>query len=651
MTQQRHKLTLSHEADVEAKEAALALDKENHIAQYTGLTAKVVSFIAICFSIFQIYTGLFGVLDAQLQRAVHLGFGLVLIYLLYPTRKEWLMRPMVHPLDALLALLGGLTPGYLIFQYHELVLRAGNFNAVDIAIGALGVLLVIEAARRVVGIPMVTVVLFFIAYAFLGPYIPGILGHRGVTWEQLVSHLFFTTEGIFGIPLGVSSTFIFLFILFGAYLESTGLGHFFIDLANAVAGWARGGPAKVAVLSSGLMGTVSGSSVANVAGTGSFTIPMMKRLGYDKNFAGAVEAASSTGGQLMPPIMGAAAFLMAEFVNVPYMDVVKAATIPAILYFLGIWLGVHFEARRKNLQGVPRKELPKALSIFKERGHLALPLIVIIYLLVTGYTPMRAALVGIFLSVATAMLRANTRLTGSQILQGLIDGAKGTLSVLAACAAAGIIIGVVTKTGVGLKMASALLEISGGNVLLILVFTMLTSIVLGMGVPTTANYVITSTIAAPAIVDNLHVPVLAAHMFVFYFGIIADVTPPVALAAFAGSAISGGNALKTGINASKLAIAAFLIPYIFIFSPVILMIDATIPKLLLVLATSIIGMFALSSAMIGYLLVEEKWWERILYALGGVAMIHPELSTDFIGIAVLFFLTLNQYRRWRAAKQ
>lgn len=651
MTQQRHKLTFSHEADAESKEAALALDKENHIAQYTGLMAKVVSFIAICFSIFQIYTGLFGVLDAQLQRAVHLGFGLVLIYLLYPTRKEWLMRPMVHPLDALLALLGGLTPGYLIIQYHELVLRAGNFNTLDIAIGALGVLLVIEAARRVVGIPMVTVVLFFIAYAFLGPYIPGILGHRGVTWEQLVSHLFFTTEGIFGIPLGVSSTFIFLFILFGAYLESTGLGHFFIDLANAVAGWARGGPAKVAVLSSGLMGTVSGSSVANVAGTGSFTIPMMKRLGYDKNFAGAVEAASSTGGQLMPPIMGAAAFLMAEFVNVPYMDVVKAATIPAILYFLGIWLGVHFEARRKNLQGVPRKELPKALSIFKERGHLALPLIVIIYLLVTGYTPMRAALVGIFLSVATAMLRANTRLTGSQILQGLIDGAKGTLSVLAACAAAGIIIGVVTKTGVGLKMASALLEISGGNVLLILVFTMLTSIVLGMGVPTTANYVITSTIAAPAIVDNLHVPVLAAHMFVFYFGIIADVTPPVALAAFAGSAISGGNALKTGINASKLAIAAFLIPYIFIFSPVILMIDATIPGLLLVLATSIIGMFALSSAMIGYLLVEEKWWERILYAVGGIAMIHPELSTDFIGIAVLFFLTLNQYRRWRAAKQ
>lgn len=650
MTDERQQADLKDEVQ-QSKEAALAMDKENHIAQYGGTMAIVVSFIAICFSLFQLYTGLFGVLDAQLQRAIHLGFGLVLIFLLYPTRKKWLERRVVHPVDAVLAILGALAPAYLVIEYKELVLRAGSFNSVDLLVGLLGLLLVIEAARRVVGIPMVTVVLCFLAYAFLGPYIPGILGHRGLTWEQLVGHLFFTTEGIFGTPLGVSSTFIFLFILFGAYLESTGLGRFFIDLANAIAGWARGGPAKVAVLSSGLMGTISGSSVANVAGTGSFTIPMMKRLGYDKNFAGAVEAAASTGGQLMPPIMGAAAFLMAEFVGVPYMDVVKAATIPAILYFLGIWLGVHFEARRKDLRGIPREELPKTLTIFRERGHLALPLVVIFYLLIAGYTPMRAALVGIFLSVAAAMLRKSTRLSFRQIVQGLIDGAKGILSVLAACAAAGIIIGVVTKTGVGLKMASALLDLSGGVFILVLICTMLTSLVLGMGVPTTANYVITSTIAAPALVNNFDVPVLAAHMFVFYFGIIADVTPPVALAAFAGSAIAGGNALRTGVNASKLAIAAFLIPYIFIFSPEMLMIDATVPKVLTVLATSIIGMVALSSSMIGYLLTKEAWWERILFFVGGICLIHPGAMTDLIGLGLLVLLSLNQYRKQRAAKK
>lgn len=629
------------------KTAPTLSDDNQHLAEYSGLMGKIVAAVAICFSLFQLYTGLFGVLDAQLQRAVHLGFGLVLIFLLYPSRRRWLIRRFPHPVDIGLAILGGATPGYLVIQYHELVMRAGNISSTDFAVGLLGVLLVIEAARRVVGIPMVSVVLIFLAYAFAGPYIPGILGHRGVTLEQLVSHLFFTTEGIFGIPLGVSSTFIFLFILFGAYLESTGLGHFFIDIANAIAGWARGGPAKVAVLSSGLMGTVSGSSVANVAGTGSFTIPMMKNLGYDRNFAGAVEAAASTGGQLMPPIMGAAAFLMAEFVNVPYMEVVKAATIPAILYFLGIWLGVHFEARRKNLQGIPRKDLPKASLIFRERGHLALPLIVIIYLLVSGYTPMRAALVGIFMSVIAAMLRANTRMSAAQIMQGLVDGAKGMLSVLAACAAAGIIIGVVTKTGVGMKMGSFLLDLSGGMFLPILFFTMLTSIILGMGVPTTANYVITSTIAAPALMD-FGVPVLAAHMFVFYFGIIADVTPPVALAAYAGSAIAGGNALKTGVNASKLAIAAFLIPYMFVMSPAMLMIDADFISIVSILITAIIGMVALSSSLIGYFIVKESLWERVAFALGGLMLIKPGTMTDILGIAIVGALIAYQW--WRSKR-
>ena len=618
-------------------------DKESNIVTHKGLLAKFVTALAITFSVFQLYTAIFGVLDAQLQRAVHLGFGLSLVYLLYPMRESWAKKGL-HPVDAVLAFLGAAAPAYILIEYNELVLRAGITTPMDFAVGLMGVLLVIEATRRVVGLPMLIVILLFLIYAFAGPYMPGIMAHRGLTPQQLVGHLFYTTEGIFGIPLGVSSTFIFLFILFGAYLESTGLGKFFINLANSIAGWASGGPAKVAVLSSGLMGTVSGSSVANVAGTGSFTIPMMKKLGYDKEFAGAVEAAASTGGQLMPPVMGAAAFLMAEFVGIPYIEIVKAAVIPAILYFSGVWLGVHFEAKRKNLQGIPHSELPKVWDLFRERGHLAIPLVVIVYLLVSGYTPMRAALFAIVLSIAASFLRKSTRMKPIEIIRGLEKGAKAVLGVLVACASAGIIIGVVTKTGAGLKLASALLSFSGGMLLPTMFFTMITALLLGMGVPTTANYVITSTIAAPALIQ-MNIPILAAHMFVFYFGIIADVTPPVALAAYAGSAISGGNPLKTGVNASKLAIAAFIIPYIFVLSPVLLMIDATPLNLLYSLVTAIFGMIALSSSLIGYLIADMRFVERIVLFAAGLLMIIPEVMTDVIGLIVLATCIYLQRKR------
>ncbi|MCI7259945.1 MAG: TRAP transporter permease [Selenomonas sp.] len=626
-----------------AEDVLKKYDKESDTMEYTGFMAKIVAAIAIAFSIFQLYTAIFGVLDAHLQRGVHLGFGLALVFLLYPTCKSW-SRHKLHPFDLLLAVLGAAAPAYIIYEYQNLVLRAGTVSDMDLAVGIIGIILVIEAARRVVGIPMVCVVLVFIAYAFAGPYMPGVLAHRGLTPAQLVSHLYFTTEGIFGIPLGVSSTFIFLFILFGAYLESTGLGKFFIDIANAIAGWASGGPAKVAVLSSGLMGTVSGSSVANVVGTGSLTIPMMKKLGYHKDFAGAVEAAASTGGQLMPPVMGAAAFLMAEFVGVPYIDIVKAAIIPALLYFAGVWLGVHFEAKRSNLKGIPRSELPKIGTLLRERGHLALPLVVIVYLLVSGYTPMRAALVAIILSILCSALRKSTRMKPIEIVKGLEKGARNVLGVLVACAAAGIIIGVVTKTGVGLKLASGLLELSGGMLLPTMFFTMITAIILGMGVPTTANYVITSTIAAPALVQ-MGVPVLAAHMFVFYFGIIADVTPPVALAAYAGAGISGGNALKTGVNASKLAIAAFIIPYIFVLSPVILMVEGTPLDLISVTVTALIGMVSLSSALIGFLADKCNLLERLLLVAGGLLMIQPGIVTDVIGIVIFVAILLLQMKR------
>ena len=620
-------------------------DKESNTMEYRGVMAKVVSALAISFSIFQLYTAIFGVLDAQLQRAIHLGFGLALSYLLYPTKKSW-RRDKLHPLDGLLAILGAATPAYIVIMYRELVLRAGLPTTLDVIVGVIGVLLVIEAARRVVGMPMVCVVLAFLAYAFLGAYMPGALAHRGLTVSQLISHLYYTTEGIFGIPLGVSSTFIFLFILFGAYLEGTGLGKFFIDAANSIAGWASGGPAKVAVLSSGLMGTVSGSSVANVVGTGSLTIPMMKKLGYHKDFAGAVEAASSTGGQLMPPVMGAAAFLMTEFVGVPYIEIVKAALIPAFLYFIGVWLGVHFEAKRNNLQGIPRDQLPRFFDILKERGHLSIPLIVIVWLLVDGYSPMRAALVAIFMSIVVASIKKSTRMTPAAIVKGLENGARNVLGVLVACAAAGIVIGVVTKTGVGLKLASALLDLTSGMLLPSMFLTMVTAIILGMGVPTTANYVITSTIAAPALIQ-MGVPILAAHMFVFYFGIIADVTPPVALAAYAGAGISGGNALKTGVNASKLAIAAFIIPYMFVMSPELLLTEGLTLGLIWALITAVVGMIALSSSLIGYLAAPLKTFERVILGCGGLMLIKPGIETDIMGVAIFAAVLFMQLRAKR----
>lgn len=619
--------------ELSAEEVLQKYDKESNKREPKGFWNIVISAICIVFAIFQLYTATFGILDAHLQRAIHLAFGFLLIFLLYPARKSW-SRTAMNPIDVAFALVSAATAMYIFVNYQDLVMRAGMNTETDFVVGVIGTLMVFEAARRVVGWPMITVAFVFMLYAFFGPYIPGILAHRGVGVQEMFDHLWYTTEGIFGTPMGVSSTFIYLFILFGSYLETTGLGKFFIDLANAVAGWAAGGPAKVAVLSSGLMGTVSGSSVGNVAGTGAFTIPMMKKLGYRPSFAGAVEAAASTGGQLMPPVMGAAAFLMAEFVGVPYFDVVKAAVIPALLYYIGVWLGVHYEAKKFGLKGTPREELPKFKDLFLEKGHLAIPLAVIVYLLVSGYTPMRAALAAIVLSIVCACLRKSTRISPRQIVQGLIDGSKGVLGVLIACATAGIIIGVVTKTGVGLKVATALLDLSGGMLLPAMFFTMITSLILGMGVPTTANYVITSTIAAPALIQ-MNVPVLAAHMFAFYFGIVADVTPPVALAAYAGAGIAGANPMRTGVTAAKLAIAAFIVPYIFVLSPELLMINATAPTIIYSALTALVGMWGVSMAMIGFCQNVLNWLQRIMFFAGGLCMIIPGSITDVIGLALL----------------
>lgn len=644
---------------IDAQAILKKFDKESDYRTLTGLAGKLVAAFAISFTVFQLYTAVFGVFDAMIQRSIHLAFGLSLIFLLYPTSKKW-RRDRIHPLDGALAVLGALAPLYIVVFYQALVARSGTATPLDIAFGIVGILLVLEAARRVVGVPIVVIAVLFVAYAFAGPYIPGTLGHRGADFETLVQHLYFTTEGVFGIPIGVSSTFIFLFILFGAYLEKTGLGQLFIDLANAVAGWAAGGPAKVAVLSSALMGTVSGSSVANVVGTGSFTIPMMKKLGYKPEFAGAVEATASTGGQLMPPIMGAAAFLMAEFTNIPYRRIIGAAAIPALLYYFGVWAGVHFEAKKLGLKGIPREELPKFKRIMLDRGHLIIPLIAIIYLLVAGFTPMKAALWAIILSILASWLRKSTRISLKDIVKGLESGARGALGIIAATACAGIIIGVVTQTGLGLKLGSSLVQAAGGNLLLTLFFTMITSLVLGMGVPTTANYVITSTITAPAVIMILMqqsglpagsvIPaaiILPAHMFAFYFGIIADVTPPVALAAFAGAGIAKANPMKTGFAASKLAIAAFLVPYIFVLNPQMLLFNIKPLEMLWMIATSLVGIISVAAGIGAFFKANMSWLERILFFVGGVLLVTPGLLTDAIGGGLILIGVVIQYRKAR----
>jgi TRAP transporter 4TM/12TM fusion protein len=661
------------EEPIDSEAILKKFDKEADYRTLKGFLGKAIAALAIAFSCFQIYTALFGVFDAMIQRTIHLSFAFALIFLLFPTSKKW-SRNKLHPLDAFLALVGAGTPLYITVLWTQVLSqRAGNPTIFDMIIGIIGVLLVFEAARRVVGLPIVIVAGCFVLYAFAGPYIPGKFAHRGVDVEDLVEHLFFTTEGIFGTPIGVSSTFIFLFILFGAFLEKTGLGQFFIDISNAIAGWASGGPAKVAVISSAFEGMVSGSSVGNTVGSGSFTIPMMKKLGYKPEFAAAVEATASTGGQIMPPIMGAAAFLMAEFTNIPYGRVALAAVIPAVLYFFAVFTQVHFEAKKLGLKGMKREELPKARYILIQKGYLIVPLVVIIWLLTEGATPMKAAMWAIIISVVIALIASLVQIirkekpefTFRDIVKGLEAGARGALGVIAACACAGIIIGVVTKTGLGLKLGEILVSAAGGNLFLTLLFTMITSLILGMGVPTTANYVITSTIAAPAIIMILNglagsgsygfppgseAIILCANMFAFYFGVLADITPPVALAAFAGAAIAKSDPLKTGVQATKLGIAAFLIPFIFVYNPEMLLfgVEGHALEAVWMVISSMIGIIALASGVEGYLLTNMRWYDRIAVIVGGLLLVIPGLVTDAIGAAILvgvIFLQIHKKRK------
>lgn len=636
-------------SDQELQEILSKFDKEASYRNFSGILKWIVSIGAISFSAFQLYTAIFGNLASQLQRSVHLAFALGLIFLLYPISNK-LRKKRLPIYDAILSIVGIFVGLYWTLQYEQLISRAGMYNTLDLIVGGLAILLVLEASRRVVGLPITIIAIIFLVYALYGRYMPGFLEHRGVSIERLISHMYYTLDGILGTPIAVSATFIFLFLLFGSFLEKSGVGQYFNDLALLVAGRSAGGPAKVAVFSSALQGMISGSSVANVVTSGAFTIPMMKKTGYRPEFAGAVEASSSTGGQIMPPIMGAAAFLMAEFTGIPYWDIAKAAAVPAILYFVGIWIMVHFEAKRTGLRGLTKEELPNKKEILSKL-YLLLPIFIIIGLMSMGFSPIRSALLGIVSVVAVAAFRKETRMSAKDIFDALESGARTALGVAAATACAGIIVGVVTLTGLGLKFANGLIDLSGGNLLLTLVFTMIASLILGMGSPTTANYIITSTMAAPAIILLLSDPgaseipttvVLSAHMFAFYFGIIADITPPVALAAFAATGISGGNPIRTGLEASRLAIAAFLIPYIFVFSPALFLIDTTAVEATLVIITSLIGMTGLGAGAIGYLVSPMNFSERLLGIVGGLLLIYPGGFTDLIGVGLLATMLVSQ---------
>ena len=628
------------------------LERDSRYRVFSGGMKVFLTVVLTCFALFQLYASLSGRLPQQILRYGHLGFAISLAFIIYPTTKKSSRRRM-NPLDVLFALAFLAVIGYFIGNFKALQLRAGEYTALDTAMAGLGVFLVLLACWRVVGPPIVIIASCFMLYGLMGArglfavQMPGFLAQRGYQLPRIITHLFITTEGVIGNPIGVCSTYIFLFILFGSCLEKTGIGQFFIDLANALAGWAVGGPAKVAVLSSALQGTVSGSSVANTVSTGSFTIPLMKSLGYEPEFAGAVEAAASTGGQIMPPVMGSAAFLIAESVGISYSQLMLVALIPALLYFSGIWIMVDFEARRKGLKGLPRERLPPARPLLLQKGHLVLPLAAIIYFMLSGFTITRSALWGIAIAALVPFLRKSTWVSPKQILEALPLAARNIVSVATACSTAGIIVGMVTLTGLGQRIGGGMFQVVGGNVFLGLMCAMITSLVLGMGVSTTSNYIITSTVAAPILI-HLGIPLLAAHMFCFYFGIIADITPPVALAAYAGSAIAKGNPFKTGVNASKLAIAAFLVPYMFALNPKLIMIDGTFLEALPMIATALVGLFGIGGGLIGYIDAPiESYW-RLLMIAGGLGLLIPGTVSDLIGAAVIlavYFFT----RRKRAS--
>lgn len=628
---------------------SLDMEEESLVRKVQGPWRKIVFVVAFLFSSFQLYTALFGALPPQLQRSIHLGFALFLAFILYPACRRSEKKATVDIVSVVLAFVSVGVIAYWSFFYLDIIQRAGEMNAVDFAVSVAAVILTLEATRRVCGLPVFIIGILALLYCYFGHLVPGFFNHRGFSLLRIFTYMYLSTEGLLGIPIGVVSTFVFLFLLFGAFLAKTGISTFFNDFANALCGQSVGGPAKVAVVSSALQGTISGSSIANVVASGSFTIPAMKKTGYTPEFAAAVEAAASTGGQLMPPVMGAAAFLMAEFTGIPYSKVALAAALPAILYFTGIFIAVHIEARRLGLKGLEKDAIPDLWALLRKKGILFTPILVIVVVLSMGFTPMRAGLLGILSSIIVGSLFKDGRMDIKDVASCMENGARLAIGVATVSATAGIVVGAIALTGLGLKMANGLVELAGGSLFFTMCLTMISSLVLGMGVPTTANYVITSTICSVALIQ-LGVPVIAAHLFVFYFGIIADITPPVCSAVFAGAAIAGANPMKAGMNATKLAIGAFIIPYIFVLSPELVLVDVRLWDLLRIIPGALIGMTCVSSGVQGWFFGKISILMRILLVVCGLLLIDPGVYSDIVGAAGACILSLYSYNKARRAK-
>ncbi|MDO5805888.1 MAG: TRAP transporter permease [Eubacteriales bacterium] len=625
-------------------------DRESNTRIWEGKPKIAITVILAAFSLWCIYVTLFATFLEEIRLTSFMGLIILMGFLIYPSKKGDQKVNHMPISDIIFMIVGVGSFFYFTFNVNQIINQGTRFTWFQIVIGILAILALIEVTRRCVGLPILIVAGVFIVYALAyGLTNPEFFGRL----RYLVRNLFYTKEGIFSTPVNVCSKYIVVFIIFGAFLERTGISNFFIDLANCIAGRFAGGPAKVSVISSALCGMVSGSSVGNTVTTGSVTIPMMKKTGYKPEFAGAVEATSSTGGQIMPPIMGAAAFLMADFVGVPYSSIIGRAILPAILYFAGIFISVHLEAKKLDLHGMPKEQLPKARKLVK-KIYLLLPLIMLVVWVSGNFMTMqKAASLAIVLTVVVSLFNKDNRITPGKILEALEAGGKSAITVGAACGVAGIISGTITMTGLANDIINAIVSVAGDRLIIALILTMLCCIVLGMGVPTTANYCIMAATTAPILI-RMGVPVMAAHFFVFYFGIVADITPPVALAAYAGSAIAKSNPMKTAFNASKLAVAAFIVPYMFCFNPAMLFIDTTAIQVVQIAITAFIGIFALAAALEGYCFSNMNAVIRIVIAAGGLLLIHPALATDLVGLVIVFASLGFQYvlsKKRKAAAQ
>lgn len=608
----------------------------------------LITVLSITFSLFHLYTGGVGSFPDHIQRAIHVALILMLTYAVNPGRKEGEGSSWGVWLNMLLVFCSGLVGVYLLVNYDDIVLREGVALPMDIYIGILAIILVWEATRRVLGLFLASIAAIFLVYALIGPYLPGVLAHRGYPITRVAYQMYLTTSGIFGVPIGVSATMIALFVIFGAFLDRSGAGKIFTDLAFSLTGRARGGPAKAAVISSALMGTVSGSAAANVAVTGTFTIPLMKKTGYEPHFAGAVEAAASTGGQIMPPIMASAAFVMSELTGIPYVEICIAAILPAIFYFVTIYINVHLRAIRLNLTGSSREDLPRFFKTLAAGFHLILPLFILIYLLARMYSPGFVAFWSVVATILACYVKKETRMGPSSLMMALKDGGTRMIEVGVTCAVAGIIIGVINLTGLGVKFSTALIVLAGGNLFLLLILTMVASIILGMGMPTVAAYLLLAVLVGPALI-NMGLPILVAHLFILYFGTLSAITPPVALAAYTAAGIAKANPLTVGIHAVGLGIAAYILPFMFVYNQALLL-QGSMGEIFLAILTALAGCYAISAAIQGQLRRRCGLIERLILFSCGLLLIKPGIWTDLLGLAGLSMIIFIQYR-WERGKK